>query len=130
MAKPPNPQIGECPCPVRACERVAKVYRFKRAGDGFTRFAGKLYLDCSEHGRFGGDGRAAAQEYILEHATIWGAEKEAKTDPKPDPIPEPVADPKPAPEPERIEKKPDPAPEPAKRPTWADAFRDPLAGLK
>jgi hypothetical protein len=130
VAKTPNPQIGDCPCPVRGCDLDAKVYRFKRAGDGFTRFAGKLYLDCPTHGRFGGDGREAAQEYILEHAKIWGAEREAKTDPKPEPVAETVPEPTPAPAPLKAKKTPEPTPEPVKKPTWLDAFRDPLGGLK
>lgn len=84
-----NRPIGECPCPVRDCTETATVFRFRERG-GYARFAGKLYADCPKHGRFGADGKASAQDYILESANIWGSEK-------PPAAPAPVEEQRPAP---------------------------------
>jgi hypothetical protein len=52
------------------------VYRFRGRDDERKRWlAGKLYLVCPKHGRFGSDGAAAMQEYILENSTLWSPEK-------------------------------------------------------
>jgi hypothetical protein len=73
----PNPSIGTCPCPMRDCKRTAEVKKFqhKAVTDGRRRKAGKLYLDCPDHGRVGFDGREAMQEWILENAAIEGLER-------------------------------------------------------
>lgn len=72
MAKPKNEPIGECVCPARGCDRTGKVYRFRARPDVTQqRLAGKLYLQCPHHGRFGADGAPAMQDFILENATIW-----------------------------------------------------------
>jgi len=75
MAKQANPPIGTCPCPHRGCDRTATVKKFahRSTTDQGRRLAGKLYLDCPDHGRFGTDGKPAAQEWILDHASIDGA---------------------------------------------------------
>ena len=74
-----NEQIGECPCPVKGCALTAAVFKFKQAAgdDQRRRFAGRMYGDCEQHGRFGGDGRSGMNEYFLENATIWGPEGKA-----------------------------------------------------
>jgi hypothetical protein len=79
MSKPKNQPIGLCACPHRACEEPADVYRFSERGDSeaHRRFAGKLYLNCAVHGRFGSDGRAAMQDYILENAELWDEKTKA-----------------------------------------------------
>lgn len=93
MAKVRNEPIGEVECPTKGCAELCKVYRFRRRSDDdkFARFAGKLYAECPKHGRIGGDGNAATQEYLLEHAKLWA--------PNDRPAAAPVAAPKPAPGP-------------------------------
>jgi hypothetical protein len=73
VSRAKNEPIGEVDCPHRGCTSKSKVFKFQaRAGDATrTRFAGKVYCDCPVHGRYGADGKQAAQEYILENATIW-----------------------------------------------------------
>jgi hypothetical protein len=85
MPKARNPQIGECPCPARGCELRAQVFRFQGTGDEKRRrFAGKLYGDCSDHGKFGADGKPAMQEYLLENSDLWDeSEKEKRNAPAP-----------------------------------------------
>jgi hypothetical protein len=72
MAKE-NPQIGTCPCPFSGCTESMKVKRFAARSDNplHTRKAGKLYADCPVHGRIGGDGSKAMQDYLLEKSDIW-----------------------------------------------------------
>lgn len=89
MSRARNEPIGEVDCPHRGCELKAKVYKFQAraaADGGRARFAGKLYADCSVHGRYGADGKPAAQEYLLENATIFGATLNGKP-----PAPAPAA---------------------------------------
>ena len=76
MSKGNNP-IGECPCPFSGCAHKARVMKFQMRAltDTKKRFAGKLFLVCPEHGRLGLDGKIAFQNYVLEHAKIWGNEK-------------------------------------------------------
>jgi hypothetical protein len=78
MPKPINPTIGTCPCSQKGCEQVADVRRMK---------GGKLYLVCAHDGviRPGG---ANFQDYILENASLYGAEG-ASPKPEPGPSPEP-----------------------------------------
>lgn len=71
MSRAKNEPIGEVECPQKGCSSKAPVFRFQARGAGSARFAGKLYSVCAVHGRYGGDGKQAAQEYILENATIW-----------------------------------------------------------
>jgi hypothetical protein len=75
MRQPKNEAIGEVECPQKGCTAKAAVFRFRQRTAGRSQFAGKLYCDCPAHGRYGADGKQAAQEYILENATIWGSEK-------------------------------------------------------
>jgi hypothetical protein len=81
MRQPKNEAIGEVECPQKGCTKKAKVYRFRQRTAGRSQFAGKLYCDCEAHGRYGADGKQAAQEYILENATIWGSEKSGPENP-------------------------------------------------
>jgi hypothetical protein len=103
VSKPRNPQIGTCPCPVRDCDKVAKLFRFKEASAATPgrRFAGRLYGDCEDHGRFGGDGRTGINEYFLNKGKIWPAgQKPAEAAAEGSPVnvqKSPVAAPKPAP---------------------------------
>ncbi len=95
-ARPKNEPIGEVPCPVRDCTETAKVYRFRARTEGRTpRFAGKVYADCPVHGRYGADGRQAAQEYILEKATIWAPAEKPVAPAAPETPARPAAAPKP-----------------------------------
>lgn len=86
MSRAKNEAIGEVECPHRGCTYKAQVFKFQtRAGDASkTRFAGKLYAHCVLHGRYGADGKQAAQDYILENAKIWGTQQAA-------PVPAPAA---------------------------------------
>lgn len=67
-----NPIIGSCPCPVAGCSEPGEVRRFssKHTRDSGRRFAGKLYVDCPTHGRFGTDVKPGFQVWISEHATM------------------------------------------------------------
>lgn len=94
MNREKNIQIGEVECPQKGCTAKVPVFRFRQRTEGRSRYAGKLYSDCPVHGRYGADGKDAAQEYILENAKIWGSEKSAViTVPSPDPAPPKAADP-------------------------------------
>ena len=79
MSKGASPAIGTVPCPWASCKEVAEVKKFQHRAtrDTQRRYAGKLFAVCPVHGRFGAEGSEAFQEYILEHATIWGEEKHA-----------------------------------------------------
>lgn len=82
-----NPSIGTCPCPTVWCKETCAVKKFahRATTDKGRRNAGKLYIDCPTHGRFGFDGRAGMQEWILEHATIDGqAPRKTKVEPEED----------------------------------------------
>jgi len=85
MRQPKNEKIGEVECPQKGCTAKAAVFRFRQRTAGRSQFAGKLYCDCPAHGRYGADGKQAAQEYILENATIWGSEKKEPANPAPVP---------------------------------------------
>lgn len=73
MAKPANEPIGEVACPFDGCKRQAKIKRFadNASSDTRRRKAGKVYCDCEVHGRFGFDGAAETQEYILNRGKFW-----------------------------------------------------------
>ncbi len=125
MARPKNDQIGEVECPQKGCAEKCAVFRFRPRGDGKARFAGKLYADCPVHGRYGADGKPAAQDYILENATIWGdAKKPVNAGPAPVPNTPLSASEAPAlgkPAPVEVNPPPVKEPEPPKsRPWWAD----------
>lgn len=112
-----NPQIGTVPCPVVACAESCTVRRFaqRAATDTARRKAGKLYADCPTHGRFGFDGAAAMQDYILENGDIWGSEHdEAPGGPRSTSAPAPAAAKPEAPAP--AAPKPAPASTPAAKP--------------
>lgn len=96
MAKVKSPAIGTVPCPWASCKETAEVRKFatKASMPGRARFGGKLYADCPRHGRFGSTGSADFQDYILEHATLYGPE--GPPAPEPAPVAAPVQ-PKPAP---------------------------------
>lgn len=78
MAKQRNEPIGTCPCPVKGCDISADVFKYRSAvaddqrPEYRRRFAGLLYLRCTEHGKYDG------QEYILNNATIEGAKCQPK----------------------------------------------------
>lgn len=74
MSSKANPSIGTCPCPTSGCKATCQVKKFqhKATTDGQRRNAGKVYIDCPDHGRFGFDGKVAMQDWILDHATIEG----------------------------------------------------------
>lgn len=86
-----NPQIGTCPCPVTdrdpetkrdiRCTEVMAVRRFATAAtdDRHRRKGGKLYADCPHHGRFGFDGAAGAQTYLLDNSELWEPKKVEET---------------------------------------------------
>ena len=76
MAKVKSPAIGTVPCPWASCKETAEVRKFATTASlpGRARFGGKLYADCPRHGRFGSTGSADFQDYILEHATLYGPE--------------------------------------------------------
>jgi hypothetical protein len=76
--KPKNEQIGTCPCPHVGCTKAMKLFKFQARDNALQRrFAGKLYGDCEDHGRYGADGKDAAQNYILDNeATELWDEKE------------------------------------------------------
>lgn len=80
MPKEPNKPIGEVTCPHRTCDLKASVYKFRtRATQVWAqRRAGKLYSAC----RAGH--RCEDQDYLLEHATIWGAERSGASAPEAD----------------------------------------------
>lgn len=71
MPKEPNTPIGEVTCPHRTCDLKASVFKFRtRAKEAWAqRRAGKLYSACAN------GHRCEDQDYLLEQATIWGAEK-------------------------------------------------------
>lgn len=77
MSKARNEVVGRVPCPLAGCGQSCEVRKFaRRAKPGrATRYAGLLYFDCPEHGRFGTDGRPAMQDYILERGEIFGAQR-------------------------------------------------------
>ena len=70
--KGPNPVIGTVPCPIAGCTQVCSVRKFRprHATEAGRRKAGKFYFDCPTDGRFGFDGAAAMQEYVLERI-VW-----------------------------------------------------------
>ncbi len=72
-----NPQIGTCPCPMKGCEEVMAVRNSPRAPTTRSRQrkAGKLYADCPVHGRIGGDGSQAMQDYLLDKGDLWNDEE-------------------------------------------------------
>ncbi len=73
-----NPQIGTCPCPMKGCEEVMAVKKFAARTDNAIkqRKAGKLYADgCPVHGRIGGDGSQAMQDYLLDKGDLWNDEE-------------------------------------------------------
>lgn len=111
----PNPQIGTVACPVIGCSESCAVRRFARraASDAARRQAGKLYFDCAVHGRFGFDGKAGMQDYILENGEIWGSDQPGSADERPPTVP--AAAPASLPEPA----KPAPAATPKAAPTSA-----------
>jgi hypothetical protein len=74
-----NAAIGKVACPIKGCDQTdCCVYRFKERGEGTLsvanrRFAGKVYMRCSEHGRLGGDASdQKMQDYILSNAQMAG----------------------------------------------------------
>lgn len=79
-----NQSIGKCACPVKGCDQASPVFKFKARGtdDSQRRFAGLLYGQCPTHGRFGADGAAGIQEYILKEI-VWPA-KSPSTDAAPE----------------------------------------------
>jgi len=85
----PNPQIGTVACPVIGCSESCAVRRFatRAASDAARRQAGKLYFDCAVHGRFGFDGKAGMQDYILENGDIWGSDQPGSADERPPTVP-------------------------------------------
>ncbi len=93
-----NKAVGTCPCPYTGCDEVTPVFRFqsKSADPARQRHAGKLYQVCPKHGML------RDQDWLLENATITGAEPEPASPPEPpaghhDADDEsPVADPVPA----------------------------------
>lgn len=66
VPKPLNPSIGVCPCSMRGCDHTAEVKKEKGK-------RARLYLVCQAHGVINLGG-FPFQNYILEHATINGAE--------------------------------------------------------
>ena len=130
MAKVKSPAIGTVPCPWASCKETAEVRKFATTASmpGRARFGGKLYADCPRHGRFGSTGSADFQDYILEHATLYGPEG-ASPAPVAAPEPEepaPVAAPKAAPvapEPERAKIPP------TMEPKGLVGYRPPGSGL-
>ncbi len=97
MPKPKNDPIGECPCPVKGCELSMQVFRFRgRENELQRRLAGKLYGACDEHGRFGADGKPAAQNYLLEHAELWDEKDKAARAAKPKPKSDELTPPRPS----------------------------------
>ena len=95
-----NEPIGTCECPVKNCDQVVPVYKFRSRSDNPARqrYAGRLYLVCPDHGR------SEAQEWILNNADIGDEHR-----PKETPVPEQKKE-QPAKKPD--EKKPDPNKEP------------------
>lgn len=83
-----NTPIGTCECPVKGCDVIAPVFKFRSRSDNPARqrHAGRLYLVCPDHGR------SEAQEWILAHATIDG---EPPSQPEEAPMPAPKKDDKP-----------------------------------
>jgi hypothetical protein len=122
--KPANEPIGEVECMARNCTQVCKVYRF-RSGERGSMFKGKLYADCPTHGRISADGKAATQEYILEHATIWGPDKKSvESEPAQEPeipVSKPTASPTRAKPVQPV--KPDHPPQPALFDSWSPLIR-------
>lgn len=80
MPKEKNAPIGDVACPHRTCDEKASVFKFRtRAKETWAqRRAGKLYSACpAGH-------RCEDQDYLLENATIWGAEKSGDSAPAAD----------------------------------------------
>lgn len=80
MPKEKNAPIGDVACPHRTCDEKASVFKFRtRAKEPWAqRRAGKLYSACpAGH-------RCEDQDYLLENATIWGAEKSGDSAPAAD----------------------------------------------
>lgn len=71
MPKEKNQPIGEVQCSHRACDLKASVFKFRtRAKEAWAqRRAGKLYSACAN------GHRCEDQDYLLNEATIWGAER-------------------------------------------------------
>src|SRR5690606_27960241 len=114
---------GHVECPFKGCAARCDVYRYRErsADETRRRHAGKLYARCPEHGEI------KAQEYLLEHASIWasgnapagtGAPEEpppVKTSEKQAPAPVPAGP-----------KQSGPAPEPVKKKSWLESLEEML----
>lgn len=107
--KPPNDDVGEVKCTY--CRTMQPVRR---------NIKGKYYINCTNDGVIQ-PALPHFQEWILENATIYGAEKPERTAPRPVPVksPEPDTSDAPAPAPAVdppspnvtvLETKPEPAP--------------------
>lgn len=80
--KAKNIAIAECPCPVKGCDLMAQVFKFRaRPNELQRRLGGKLYLRCDDHGRVFNDGAEKQQEYILEHGKKWQQQSAAGAGP-------------------------------------------------
>ena len=126
MKRPPNTPIGEVECIQKGCSKTCKVYRFRERTPGRKSvFSGRLYLECPDHGRIGTDPKPATQDYILEHAKMYGPGAPAPKPEKSGTAPAPASataipkgpDSKPAPKPAT-----DPAPA-ASRSFWAPLIK-------
>ena len=63
MKRAPNTPIGEVECSQKACTEVCKVYRFRERTPGrSSAFSGRLYFECTTHGRIGADPKPATQD--------------------------------------------------------------------
>jgi hypothetical protein len=113
-----NSPIGEVECPHKGCTKTCPVFKFRPRTEGHKSvFSNKHYAECPVHGRIGSDGSPVINEYILEHGTIWGANRPAGA---PEPGPEkPAKNPAPRPAPARNAPEPKPQNKPAPgRPWW------------
>lgn len=116
----PSPTIGTCPCPIPKCAELCAVKKFQNRSTRDTghRFANKWWLMCPSHGRIGMDAKPAMQEYIADHAHMFGA-AEAQPPAEPAPVAPPAA-----PAPPKVEPTP-PKPAPAAAPAAAPKPRRP-----
>src|SRR4051812_19369084 len=102
--KEKNQPVGTSPCPIKGCELITKVFKYRSRSDdpAKRRFAGRLYCECEKHGR------VENQEFLLE-SMKWDEEKKRPVEPS-----APVRAPDPKPQTTRANEPQAPAKEPLK----------------
>jgi nucleoid-associated protein YgaU len=95
---PANPKIADIVCPLGGC--AAEVRQIKPSATSLrkNRYAGAKYIVCPVHGKIGGDGKPAMNDYIEQNAvTVQPTQAPAPAQASaPAPADPPAADPPPA----------------------------------